>query len=130
MAIFSIFFLLILAVIPAVICMVWARIDSRRGVFHPVARPCIVAGCLSMVLPFLTMFLLIAESTSGGVQNVMGAWLRVIVVSAFLFVIAATVGLMAYLLAHGGRRKAELIDQNTSPQKVEETGNPYQPSSL
>lgn len=127
----SAFALLLIGIIPVIACLIWARIDASNQVFFPVRRALTVACCLSMVPPaIIMMYLTAASSTGSGPASWSGATARIFIIGVVVFVFATIVGLTAYLVGHRGHLKHSQLDDSVMPEKPEETGNPYQPSSM
>ena len=126
------FLLFFLCVIP---CRIWARIDAKRGVFHPLGRAMIVASALDALLIGFVLVAFLREQTRAG-RSMYGAsiaWAEVLIGLAVTFVIATLIGSIAYLIRYRFAAKPSSVEGSYGDEepsvRLEETGNPYQPPS-
>jgi len=125
-----------LFLLPCFGALLCVGIDVWRGVYHPILCPVLIGALLSMLQPIGYLFYYLNYGISSGSSPASIASnisYGLVVPTAFFFVAATIVAMIAYFLGYKlvGKKPEQSFNisgDNVPHDASRETGNPYQPS--
>ena len=127
--------LLIAVVVNVAPCVIWARVDAKRGQFRPLARAMTVALCVIAVFVAIIVYQVVEFQSRARAGNTLVyiAWGSLLLSLIVTFIVASVIGSIAYRIGYRMSSAAASVEGSYGGDepvtRLEETGNPYQPPS-